>query len=324
MLLPAVAPPAVLCWDAWCSDGALLLTRDLPALSVAISTRDRAQALARCLESLWRGTSTPAEVVVVDQSTGPETQRLCEQARESGHPVVYLRQTPRGLAASQNLAIARARHSHVAVTDDDCIVDSDWLAVIQDTLTGTESPGVVTGRVLPLEPVGDRVYPVASRTSSEPAEFVGKNVPWPVGSGNNFALKREWFLRIGGCDERLGPGSPGQGGVDMDLFYRLLRAGARIRYEPRAVVHHERDTRAGRLARRPMYGHGMGVCCMLRLREGDAFAARMFVQWMWMRGRLLASGAWRRNWQLVREESLMLRGTLQGVWHGMRDRSVSG
>ncbi|CAN5152846.1 hypothetical protein BH23GEM2_BH23GEM2_11700 [soil metagenome] len=211
----------------------------------------------------------------------------------------------------------------MAVIDDDCIADSEWLTVILDTLSAHESPDVVTGRVLPLEPVGERVCPVASRVSPRAAEFVGKTMPWPVGSGNNFALKREWFLRIGGCDERLGPGSPGQGGVDLDLFYRLLRAGACIRYEPRSLVYHERDTRAGRLARRPMYGHGMGVCCVLRLREGDLFAVRMFVQWMFMRSRKLAGGARRRDWETVKEETLMLSGTLRGLWHGMWNAAVN-
>jgi hypothetical protein len=67
-----------------------------------------------------------------------------------------------------------------------------------------------------------------------------------------------------------------------------------------------------------MYGHGMGACCVLRLREGDAFALWILGRWFLMRSRLLASGIRRADWQAVREERLMLGGTLKGIWHGVK------
>ncbi len=104
-----------------------------------------------------------------------------------------------------------------------------------------------------------------------------------MGSGNNFALRQEWFERVGGCDERLGPGTPGQGALDIDLFYRVLRAGGRALYDPDAIVHHEPATRSGRLERRRPYGFGMGAACGLRLREGDLYAIRLLPGWLGLR-----------------------------------------
>jgi GT2 family glycosyltransferase len=287
-------------------------------LSVAISTRDRPDALKRCLEALATGDVLPAEIVIVDQSSSDETRRVIDRCRQGATPITYIRQDPLGLAVSQNTALARATCPVVAVIDDDCIVDRKWLATIERVIAAPEGLEAVTGRVLPLAAEGDRVYPVASRTSTSRRDFHGKTIPWPVGGGNNFAVRREWFDRIGGCDERLGPGSPGEGGMDMDLFYRLLRAGARIRYEPEALVYHERQTKAGRLARRPMYGHGMGACCAFRLREGDTYALGMLAQWVLFRSRLLARSLLRRQWMSAHEEWLLLRSTIRGVIHGMR------
>ena len=88
-------------------------------------------------------------------------------------------------------------------------------------------------------------------------------------------MRRDWFDRIGGSDDRLGPGTPGRGGLDMDLFYRALRAGGAALYEPTAVVRHERATPDGRLARRRPYGFGMGVACAIRLRTRDPYAIRL-------------------------------------------------
>jgi GT2 family glycosyltransferase len=149
-------------------------------------------------------------------------------------------------------------------------------------------------------------------------EFNSKAMPWIVGSGNNFAVSREWFAKIQGCDQRLGPGSPGLGGVDMDLFYRLLRAGARICYEPDSVVYHERQPKVGRIARRWMYGHGMAACCVIWLRQKDYFALRMLGNWLSLRAALLAAGVVRRNWLSVYEESLVLMGSMQGLLYGWR------
>ncbi len=175
----------------------------------------------------------------------------------------------------------------------------------------------MTGRVLPREPVHPRVYAVSLRTSETRIEFSRDAMPWDIGSGNNFVVKAGWWNRVGGNDERLGPGSPGQGGVDMDVFYRLLRAGARIRYEPNLVVYHERTTREGRIARRSMYGHGMGAACMIHLRHGDWNALRMFGRWLLMRTGRMWNALRRRDGLGMYEEFLVLKGTARGVVYGL-------
>jgi O-antigen biosynthesis protein len=285
-------------------------------ISVAISTLDRTAALSRCLDALCWGEMLPAEVVIVDQSRNGATRAMIDARHPSTIPIIYMRQEPRGLAASQNAAIERAQYPIVAVIDDDCIADRGWLATIERTFAMANGLAAVTGRILPLDSEGDKVYPVSSRTGTVPAEFSCKVLPWVVGSGNNFAVKRDWFLKIGGCDQRLGPGSPGQGGVDMDLFYRLVRAGAKIRYEPESLVYHERQNKAGRVARRSMYGHGMGACCTIWLRQGDPYGLYALGSWVFFRIRRLVVAAVCARWMTVYEELLVLGGTARGLVYG--------
>jgi glycosyltransferase involved in cell wall biosynthesis len=287
-------------------------------LSVAISTLDRPDALARCLSALWSGDIRPAEIVVVDQSQDDTTRSLVETCQGRGMPIEYFRQRARGLAVSQNAAMARARFPVVAVIDDDCVPERTWLEVVEKSFAECDTLAALTGRVIPLQGEGDKIYPISSRLSTVRAGFTRKHSPWIVGSGNNFAIKREWFIKVGGCDERLGPGSAGQGGVDMDLFYRLLRAAAHLRYEPEMVVRHERKTKEGRMRRRTMYGRGMGACCAIWLRQGDIYALRVLAHWVVSRIRLLGSGAWHRRWMSVYEECLVLTGTVSGLIYGAR------
>ena len=299
------------------------MTDDVVLLTVAISTRDRPQALARCLESVLAGETRPAEIVIVDQSRDRSTEDVAEATRGKGVDVVYVRHAGSGLGASQNTGVARARRAIVAVTDDDCVVDPRWLSVTARAFGGPRPVDLLTGRVLPLGPETAGLYPVSSRTSVVARELGRDAMPWDVGSGNNFAVNREAFLAIGGNDERLGPGSPGQGGVDMDLFYRLLRAGARARYDPGSVVFHERATRAARLGRRWPYGFGMGACCALRYADGDRRALWILSRWLLFRTRRLAGATLRLQQDLAREEVLVLTGTLAGYRYGSRCHAAS-
>jgi O-antigen biosynthesis protein len=284
-------------------------------VAVAISTRDRPDALARCLRSLAAGRLPPAEVIVADQSDGPETRQLLAEQPD----VRYVRARPGGLGAAQNDAFRATSAPIVAVLDDDCVADEGWLESIAQAFADEEL-AFLSGPVLALGPETPGTHPVATRTSRERRDLDARTLPWDAGSGNNFALRKAWFERIGGCDERLGPGAPGRGALDMDLFRRLLRAGARGRYEPDAIVLHERATTAGRLARRFPYGYGMGACCVLWMRQGDAHGARVLARWIAMRSNVLARSLARGRWLEAREELLVLAGTAGGIVFGLRAR----
>jgi GT2 family glycosyltransferase len=293
-------------------------TTPVVSVSVAICTLDRPDALARCLASLTNGSAHPSDVVVVDQSSTASARPVVEDVNGRLN-VEYLVQRATGLGIGQNEAVRHTRSPVVAVLDDDCVADERWIAEVARLLDAASPVDVVGGRVLPLDDGGTGRYPVSSRTSTTARGFRDRARPWDVGSGNNFALRREWFDRVGGCNERLGPGSPGRGAVDMDLFYRLLRAGARARYEPQLLVYHERKTRGERLARRVPYGYGMGAACATWLRQRDWYALRVLAAWLLLRSKLLVGAVRRRRWLSAWEEMLVLGGTARGLAHGFLD-----
>jgi GT2 family glycosyltransferase len=290
-------------------------------ISVGIATRDRPEALARCLASLQACRILPSEIIVADQSAGSAGRLAVERAAGPDLPVRWVDGGSGGLAGAQQVAFGHAETALVAVLDDDCVADPGWVEAIERAFRDDPELALVCGRVVALP--GDGV-PVASRTSDVRRRFRGRALPWKVGGGNNFALRREWFDRIGGCDERLGPGTPGRGALDMDLFYRVLRAGGSALYEPAALVGHERATRAARLARRRPYGFGMGAAFAIYLRARDLYAIRLIFAWVALRLRLVAAGLSRRRFAVLREEALVLAGTAAGVVHGMRLEARDG
>lgn len=292
-------------------------------LTATIATLDRPDALSRCLDALLAGEVAPAEVIVVDQSQNDATQLIIEQRQAKAAPIIYVRQSQRGLSASRNAAIARAGYPVVAFTDDDCVPDRGWITAIDRTFASPTAPDAMTGRVLPLGPDEPGLYVVSLREEAIRAEFSGRVVPWLVGTGGNSAVKREWLDRVAGYDERLGAGSPGKAAEDADLFYRLLRAGAHMRYEPDAVVYHERQSKARRLASRWSYGHGIGAFCGIWLCKRDLYALHILTYWLFSQCHALACAIGRRQWMQTHERSLSLRGTVRGLVYGLCVRQMA-
>ena len=283
-------------------------------VSVVIATRgERPDALARCLEAVDHGAVRPREVIVVDQSgaSGGGGGR--------SFPVHVITSGP-GLSRGRNAGAAAAACELVAVTDDDCVPDAHWLQAAVDAFGSEAEIAAVCGAVLPLPDETGLLVPVSSRTSPQAMTATSSPAPWRLGSGGNIVISRMWLTRIGGWDERLGAGSPGLAGEDVDLLHRLLRAGGPIRYEPAAAVLHEQKLPGERRTRRRGYGFGVGAACALWLRTGDASGLLVLITWIALRLRLLASACARARWPAAADEVRVLRGTIAGARHGLRAR----
>lgn len=291
-------------------------------VSVVISTMDRPEFLARCLDALLSGTRVPAEVIVVDQGDPSATARLLEDRRKRAVPLRHVTQQRLGLSASQNAGVATAQCAVVSIIDDDCVPDPRWVEIAVERHGRAAGALLMGGRVLALPATGQRTVPLAERTSTRPALLRPDAMAWDVGTGGNFTVTRESFLAVGGNDERLGTGTPGRAGNDLDLFHRLMRAGVEARYEPDLLVFHERATVDEFRGRCWTYGFGIGVCARLWLASGDRSGWRILPSWLVMRARLLIGDP-----RTAPYEGRVLLGTLHGLWYGSRLRprsNVSG
>ena len=286
-------------------------------MAVAIAACDRPKPLLRCLGALLEGELLPGEIIVVDQSRDSAVETALAARSADDFPVRYIRQPRLGLSASRNEALGRTHQSLIAFTDDDCIPHPRWLSSLNQVLAHRDGPAAATGAVFPLGEERPGTFVVSARTGSVAMVFRGKSVPWAVGTGANFAARREWLVRVGGFDERLGAGSKGMAGEDAELLYRLLVAGATIKYAPEAVIYHERQGMAQRLASRRSYGHGIGALCALWLRRGDLFALRMLAGWIRRQCWAMIRAGAGRDWFMARQRLLGLRGCAQGIAYGL-------
>lgn len=223
-------------------------------LSVVVCTRDRPEALQRCLEALARQGQPPGEIIVVDNSAARTARGVCE----AFEAVVYVHEPRPGLSVARNAGVRRARRPLIAFTDDDVEPHPLWSGEIvaafersgADAVTGVVFPATLATEAQTAFQFEMGGFPsvctplVFDRRFFEETCSRGSQV-WRIGAGANMAFRRTVFEQVGLFDERLGAGASGCS-EDSELWYRLLAHGGACLYEPRAVVfHHHRADWAG-------------------------------------------------------------------------------
>ncbi|MGE3958906.1 MAG: glycosyltransferase family 2 protein [Vicinamibacterales bacterium] len=269
-------------------DGRSRLTvAERPAVTVAICTRDRPDDLRRTLAGVSRLSPAADEVLVVDNAPSTDRTRAVV-SRCAG--VRYVVESRPGLDRARNRAMLEAAGAVVAFTDDDAIPDPEWLDAL---VRNFADPRVlaVSGLTLPLEletPAQERFEEHCGFVRGFRRRVYDGRVDHPlqvsgIGAGANLAVRRGLTTLVGAFDELLDAGTPAMSGGDHDMFTRILAAGYRIVYEPRAVSRH-RHRRTDDELHRVVRGYGTGVGAMWFGRlVGHHDLGVLRLAWRWFR-----------------------------------------
>jgi GT2 family glycosyltransferase len=232
----------------------------LDDLTVVIPTIGRA-ILERCLHEIAISTAWPAGIIVVDQSSSPTVATWLEQLRAFGLTAEYVPSYQRGKASALNRGIERVKTRFVAVTDDDCFVEADWLEQMVTRLRQTPE-AIISG---PAWPEGDEV-PVAAVTRGTPVTSRRPGLRFASFCGSNMGASIAIMQRVGLFDE-----DPCLlAAEDCEWSYRVLCAGVPIVYAPEVAVRHFgwRDA-SQRASRYRAYARSLGGFYGKYLRRGD-------------------------------------------------------
>jgi glycosyltransferase involved in cell wall biosynthesis len=237
-----------------------------PSLSVAVCTRNRTGTLNRCLDSvLPLQQKYGFEVLVIDNAPSDDTTaRLVKN-----FPAVrYVLEQRPGLDFARNRAWNEAKGEIVAYLDDDVVVDSGWVAGLREGWSENPEAAAFTGLVMPLKLDTTAQVLFEKRNGfrrgfdknrfgrEKPGNPLYPCGPGVFGAGCNMAFRRDALHDIGGFDEALDSGAPLPGGGDLDIFYRIIRAGHALVYEPSYMVFHEHRASEASL-RRQYYTWGL-------------------------------------------------------------------
>ena len=235
-------------------------------LDIVVPCYERPELLDACLGSLRR-TAPDARVIVVDDAS--PSPRVGEVARAHGATVVR-HETNLGPAAARNTGLREARSAFVVFVDADCMATPGWLPILSahfdDPRVAAVAPRIMARSS--RRSLLARYEAVRSSLDMGPRpELVKPGAP--LGFLPSAALAvRVTALEPDPFDERL------RVGEDVDLVWRLVDAGALVRYEPRAVVTHEiRPAARGWAAQ--IFGYGTSAAELDRRHPGRLTPARL-------------------------------------------------
>lgn len=114
------------------------------SITVAIVTRNRADDLRDCLDSLVRQTLVPKNILIVNNNSTDQTEKVIQRftstlpirtvvEKKTGYPVVY------------NRALKEVKTSWVAFIDDDCVASELWYSEAVKAIKRFNGYGAIVG-----------------------------------------------------------------------------------------------------------------------------------------------------------------------------------
>jgi len=215
-------------------------------ISVIVCTFNRSESLKRLLNSLREAVipdHLSYEFIVVDNNSDDDTRLVFDEIEKHYESKLrYAFEDKRGISHARNRGIREARGEIIAFTDDDVIVDKHWIQHIDKAFKEHDDVACLGGKILPIWEISkpkwlkpDFYGYLALLDHGDSVAYLDKPDIW----GANFAVKSQIFKKYGLFDSNLGR-RPGKlySGEETEFLKRLLKAGEKLLYDPRSIVHH--------------------------------------------------------------------------------------
>ena len=204
-----------------------------PLISIVICTYNRAEYLQKCLDSMLNQTYGNFEVIVVN---GPSTDNTAGILRN--YPFQTIQQIKKsGLSAARNLGIKEAKGEIIAFIDDDAVADKNWIKNLKkgynDETIGGVGGIIYKARTTDVWQAKVVVNKFGVPKCIDEGEYYSLDDFYPCIVGCNMSFRKEVLLRVGCFDNYYKYYHD-----EIDICVRIVKAGYKLEYEPKAVVYH--------------------------------------------------------------------------------------
>jgi glycosyltransferase involved in cell wall biosynthesis len=248
-------------------------------VSAVVCTRNRPEPVVRVVRSLLLTSDASIELIVIDQSDGPETERALTPFLADPR-FRYVHSQARGKGAALNEGIRAAKGAIVVCTDDDCEAPPGWIVGMARALESQPTAVIAFCSVVPVEHDASAGYVPAYKLKQDRLLRSVSAICGGLGLGAGMALRRDFALSMGGLDESFGPGARFPSADEWDLSLRALLSGRHVFETAAFSILHDgfRTFEQGRQhARRDWIA--LGAACAKPLRAGH-FEAAVVPLWL--------------------------------------------
>ena len=198
-------------------------------ISVIIVTRNRADELKKCLNSLVRQTKKSDEVIIVDNNSFDGTSNAVVNFSNL-LPIKYIFEPRIGIPIARNTGLKKAKYDIIAFIDDDCIAKEDWIENIISIHMQEKSITCIQGKTICT--LKNRYAQTLYLIRSLSIHKFNKHASIDT---NNCSFKRKNIKNIF-FDESFSLYSSGE---DEDFGLQLINKGMKIKYKKGIIVKHK-------------------------------------------------------------------------------------
>ena len=214
--------------------------------TLIIPTLNRAKTALDTLAKLESQTSDRFEVLVVDQSDRIDAGLKNYRSGKYGYR--YIHEEIKNLPNARNIGARQATGDILIFIDDDVVPNDDYVSSYRKIFAKNPGYTVIGGkireensRIMINAPTitGGRISCYGKTRKNFMADTPGE-CDWVVGC--NFAVRRKWFLDVGGFDTNYIGNAILE---DTDFCFNIKTRGGVVMYFPDPSLHHLREPSGG-------------------------------------------------------------------------------
>lgn len=210
-----------------------LRSGDAPRVAIVIPVYNAADEFSECLDRLFRYTSKPVRLIVVnDASTDPRIQEILDPIREHSYVEVLDNEDNKGFTASVNKGMDAAPNEDIVLLNSDARVTPGWLdglraAIDADQRNATATPLSDKAGAFSAPKIGNENRKGPGVSEAVFARAVGRRAKrlypaTPTGNGFCMYIRREALHELGTFDVEAFPRGYGE---ENDFCMKARRNG---------------------------------------------------------------------------------------------------
>jgi len=215
-------------------------------ISIVVCTYNRSESLIKTLESIQKLTMPDHikwELIIVNNNSSDDTEKIIKEfINDCSCNIKYCFEKAQGLSYARNHGIEKASGMIIAFTDDDVVVEPDWLRNIFNAFQEHNNLWCVGGKILPVWSMPRPSWLCDKLLSALAMLDLGNEIKvliMPTLWGANMAFRTQVFSIYGNFDTSLGRTKDKlYVGEETAIIKSLIKDGKRVLYYPFAVVHH--------------------------------------------------------------------------------------
>jgi GT2 family glycosyltransferase/glycosyltransferase involved in cell wall biosynthesis len=221
----------------WISDSILK-----PIVSIIIPTFNQLKYTQECIQSIYKNTTIPFELIVIANNKNDGTVEYLNQLCNTHNYIkLIINDENKGFPISVNQGISNVSAEFLLILNNDVVVTNSWLETMVDIANKKELVGIVgpiSNEVSGMQKDKEANYNTIDEMHLYAASLNEKNknrvLQFPRVAFLCTLIKREVFEKIGGLDERFSPGNY----EDDDFCLRAQLAGYKTVIAQDVFIHH--------------------------------------------------------------------------------------